>query len=210
MGTWAEYPIGSENVPIGLVLNDFDGGVTGEAPTFRIRRATDNRYLDFNDNTFKLSGHTTIEKSLNDRGDGRYSYLWNSSLSIKTPTVVIVEYTNDTTPSTVLGVDSDVITFTNSATILSNLARTPLASVGQGSGSCRFVYTLTEAGSSQPITGATVYVTSDIGGANIIAGPSLTNESGKVTFYLDTGKTYYLWRSKGGITFSNPDVEQIV
>lgn len=209
MGSWAEYPIGSKKVPIELALNDFDGGVSGESPTISIRRITDGKYFDFADNTFKSSGHTTLEQSLTDRGDGRYSYNWDSSVAITTPTVVVVEYTNATTPSTVEGVDSDIITFSNSATVLNNIAKSPLASVGQGTGSCRFVYTLTVLGSTQPIADATVYVTSDIGGGNIIAGPSLTDENGQATFYLDIGSTYYLWRSKGGMNFSNPDIETL-
>lgn len=207
MAVALEYPVGAKVVPIEAVINDNGGGVTGLIVEIRIRRVIDNLYLDFNDWTFKNGGHIQIDKKLTDRGDGRYNYVWDSSKAINVPTSVVVEYTIDD-PS-VAGIDNDLITFTNSATILNNLAKTPLASVGDGPGSCRFVYTLTLANSSTPITSAIVYVTSDPAGSSIIAGPKVTDSNGKVTFYLDSGTTYYIWRSKGGVTFSNPDIETL-
>lgn len=207
MSNWLEQPIGTTAVPIELVLNDADGGVAGEDPYIRIRRITDNAFLDFSDNTFKLSGHTQKTQALTDRNGGRYSYTWNSSLSVLVPTTVVVEYTNEGGSTTVPGIDSDVITFSKSAAILESIAKSPLASVGDGPGGCRFIYTLTVAGSLDPISDAIVYVTSDLAGSNIIAGPKVTDEEGKVTFYLNSGSTYYFWRNKGGYAFTNPDKE---
>lgn len=204
-----EFPVGATQVPIELVLNDADGGVAGDTPTVRIRRISDNTYLDFADNKFKTSGWTQVNMTLSDRGDGRYYRLWNSSLSITVPTVVIIEYTNATTLTTVPGVDNDIVVFSNSVNILQSLAHTPLANVGDGPGGCRFVYTLTLVGTTTPIVDAMVYVTTDPSGVNIIAGPKNTDSNGKVIFYLNSGTTYYLWRSKGGVTFSNPDIEII-
>lgn len=206
MSFWSEQPVGATKVPIELTLNDNDGGVTGESPYVSIRRATDDAYLDFADNTFKSSGFTQKTQTLTGRGDGRYSYQWNSSLSIKTPTTVVIEYNNNGGSTTVPGIDNDVITFTNSAVILQNIAKSPLASVGDGPGGCKFIYTLSVAGSSTAIQEAIIYVTSDVGGSNIIAGPKLTDENGQVIFYLNPG-TYYFWRNKGGYTFLNPDIE---
>ena len=205
MAVALEYPIGAKTVPIEVVINGNDGGVSGLTVEIRIRRVLDNLYLDFNDWTFKNGGHIQIDKGLTDRGDGRYSYVWDSSKAVTIPTSVIVEYTID--DATYAGIDNDLITFTNSATILNNLAKTPLASVGDGPGSCKFIYALTYSSSSKPIEAAIVYITSDAGGSNIIAGPKVTDTNGKVTFYLNAGTTYYFWRSKGGVTFSNPDIE---
>lgn len=54
-----------------------------------------------------------------------------------------------------------------------------------------------------PISDVQVWLTSDIGGANVVAGVLLTNEEGEVTFLLDAG-TYYVWREKVNYTFTNP------
>lgn len=208
MSTWLEFPLGATTVPIELTLNGALGGALGEYPQIRIRRASDNYYLDFSDHQFKNIGNVTPYIVLASRGDGRYSYQWDSSRSIKTPMSVIVEYTTPA-PSSVPGIDNDVISFSNSASILQNLARTPLASVGDGTGSCRFVYFLTLSPKNTKISEATVYVTSDPEGNSIIAGPKLTDINGKVIFYLNSGETYYFWRSKGGVKFTNPDIEAI-
>jgi hypothetical protein len=208
MSTWSEYAIGTTKVPIELTLNGDDGGVIGENPQIKIRRVTDNFYLDFSDNVFKASGHAAPIVILSSRGDGRYSYSWDSSKSVKTPTTVVVEYST-VNPTTVPGIDNDVISFSNSATILENLAKTSLANVGDGPGSCRFVYTLTLSPSGSPIADALVYVTTDVEGTKIIAGPKPTDLNGKVIFFLTIGETYYLWRSKGGVKFANPDVETL-
>lgn len=71
-------------------------------------------------------------------------------------------------------------------------------------GEVETVYTLLD-GSGNPIANADVWVTTDIGGTNIIR-KSTTDDAGKVTFFLDAG-TYYYWRSAPGYTFSNPDTE---
>ena len=52
-----------------------DGAVTGLAPTVRIRDgATVDSYLDFADATFKVSGHTTLEATMAEIGNGHYEY----------------------------------------------------------------------------------------------------------------------------------------
>lgn len=208
MSRWMEYPIGTENVPIDLVVNDFSGGVAGDTPTFRVRRVSDGYYLDFVDQTFKSSGHSQISHSLIDQGDGRYVYIWNSSTAVTTNTSVVVEYTNGGVNAP--GVDNDIIVFTNTLALIRGIAQSPFANVGDGAGNCRFVYTLTRVNSTEPLIGVKVYVTSDSLGNNIIAGPKLTNTQGQVEFFLDSGNTYYFWRSKGGFVFQNPDIESIL
>lgn len=76
-----------------------------------------------------------------------------------------------------------------------------------GAGAITWLYTLTNSVNSDPIDGASVWVTTDIAGTNIIASGT-TNDSGIVTFYLDAG-TVYVWSSKSGFTFTNPDEETV-
>ena len=68
-------------------------------------------------------------------------------------------------------------------------------------------YTLTEAGSGDPIADADVWVSTDSLGSNVVAS-GRTNASGEITFYLDSG-TVYVWRQKSGWNFTNPDVEVV-
>lgn len=77
-----------------------------------------------------------------------------------------------------------------------------------GAGSIEFTYTVYQDDDTTPIEGVAVYVTSDLAGANIVAGTKRTDSSGEVVFYLDAG-TYYLWRQHGGWNFTNPDTEVV-
>lgn len=76
-----------------------------------------------------------------------------------------------------------------------------------GAGAVEWRYTLTESGSGAPIADADVWVTTDSAGANVVAS-GRTNQSGQLTFYLDSGPLY-IWRQKSGYNFANPDVEVI-
>jgi len=76
-----------------------------------------------------------------------------------------------------------------------------------GPGAIVKIYTLTEDDEITPIADATVWVTTDLAGNNIIA-RGTTDQYGKVTFWLDAG-TVYIWRSKTGFTFTNPDTEVV-
>lgn len=76
-----------------------------------------------------------------------------------------------------------------------------------GSGSVYWPYTVTDSANGNPIEGVTVSVSTDIAGTVVIASGT-TNASGVVNFNLDPG-TYYLWLSKTGYTFSNPDQEEV-
>ena len=53
-----------------------------------------------------------------------------------------------------------------------------------------------------PIDDVQVWVTTDVGGSNIIAS-GRTNASGEIILNLDAG-TYYQWSSKSGTNFTNP------
>ncbi len=76
-----------------------------------------------------------------------------------------------------------------------------------GVGSTAWVYTLSDEITGEVITFATVWVSTDIAGTNVIA-RGTTSTAGTVTFYLDAG-TYYVWRSKDGYSFTNPDQETV-
>lgn len=79
---------------------------------------------------------------------------------------------------------------------------------GLGAGATAMTYTLTNSGTGLPIADADVWATTDILGANIVASGK-TNALGQVTFWLDSGVTYYIWRQKDGFTFVNPDTEVV-
>ncbi len=53
------------------------------------------------------------------------------------------------------------------------------------------------------VSGAEVWITSDVGGANIVAGTLTTNAQGNVTFYLDAG-SYFVFIRATGFNFTNP------
>jgi len=75
-----------------------------------------------------------------------------------------------------------------------------------GPGDTAVTYDLTYEDSGLPIPDVTVWVTTDEAGTNIVASGT-TNDAGQVTFYLDSGVTYYVWRAKAGVNFTNPDTE---
>jgi len=77
--------------------------------------------------------------------------------------------------------------------------------LGGGSGSSEITITLTDS-SSNPVGGANVYLTSDLAGSTIIAGPVLTNDAGvSPTLSVEAGGVYR-WASKEGFTFTNPQL----
>lgn len=77
-----------------------------------------------------------------------------------------------------------------------------------GAGATSWTYTLTDASSALPIADAHVWATSDIAGTTVVASGT-TNAAGTVTFYLDSGVTYYIFRAKSGYNFVNPDQETV-
>lgn len=78
--------------------------------------------------------------------------------------------------------------------------------VAAGAGNTERTYQVLD-GSGNPLPGVTVEVrTSDNVAADIVAS-GVTDHGGNVTFYLDEGVTYYLWRQKAGYNFNNPDME---
>ena len=65
-------------------------------------------------------------------------------------------------------------------------------------------YTITEKDTKgNLLVGVMIWITSDIGGSKIIAGPFATNSGGQVTFQLPPG-SYFAWRMLAGYNFDNP------
>lgn len=49
-----------------------------------------------------------------------------------------------------------------------------------------------------PLVGASVWLSSDALGVDVVAGTEETNSEGKVVFLLSVGVTYYVWMQKSG------------
>lgn len=113
----------------------------------------------------------------------------------------ILEDTNVSIPALL----ATLATLTGQADILAAVAA---IGFGIGSGPTPKLYTLTVDG--LPCGDTLVVMTTDIAGANPI-NAGYTNALGQVTFYPDlpVGTTVYLWRYKTGLTFTNPDTEEI-
>ncbi len=77
----------------------------------------------------------------------------------------------------------------------------------KGSGVVSWTYTLTNAVGGAPIPDALVEVSTDANKGNVIAS-GYTDNFGQVTFNLDPG-TYYLFRTKAGWDFTDPDIETV-
>ena len=78
---------------------------------------------------------------------------------------------------------------------------------GITAGAIEWTYTVTDEDTAALLDGVAVWVTTDAAGTNVIASGT-TNDSGVVIFHLDAG-TRYVWRSRAGYNFTNPDVEVI-
>lgn len=78
-----------------------------------------------------------------------------------------------------------------------------------GAGAITRTYTvISSVPPNNPIADVDVWVTSDIGGTNVLAS-SRTNASGVVTFFLDAG-TVYVWKQKSGQNDDQgPDIEVV-
>lgn len=70
-------------------------------------------------------------------------------------------------------------------------------------GSGAITHTITVNDGVNPLEGVEVWITTDVGGTNVVAGTATTDSLGHVTFYLDAG-TYYAWQQLTGYTFTNP------
>lgn len=81
------------------------------------------------------------------------------------------------------------------------LLRNPVNNVGPGA--YTYTFTVEKVTDSSPIAGASLWVSTDAAGSNVIAGALSTGAVGTVAFLLDAG-TYYLWVNAQGYAASNP------
>lgn len=96
----------------------------------------------------------------------------------------------------------------NGAVLVSVGGVTPGESEAVGlDGVIPFTYTVYEEDGSTPLEGASVYVSTDVGGTNRSA-VKVTDAFGQVTFNLSAA-TYYFWRSHPEWNFTNPDSEVV-
>jgi hypothetical protein len=84
---------------------------------------------------------------------------------------------------------------------------------GLGGGAIEFTYTVINNATSNPLDGATVQISTDLAGSNIIWS-GVTDAFGVartlagIKPFLDPG-TYYFWVQKSGYAFTNPDTETV-
>jgi hypothetical protein len=86
-------------------------------------------------------------------------------------------------------------------------AKLSAASGASGAGAIAWTYTVNDTSNGNPISGVRVWITTDQAGTNVIASGE-TNQFGIATFYLDAGPVY-VWCTKAGYEFNNPDVETV-
>ena len=72
-----------------------------------------------------------------------------------------------------------------------------------GAGAVSTPLTFKNSATNAPLDGVDVWVTTDAGGAYLVARGS-TNAFGTITFMLDAG-SYYIWKKLSGFTFTNPE-----
>ena len=112
MSSYTKF-IGDTSIPLELLIVAPSGTpITGASPFSKIRRQSDNYYLDFNGGHFKNSEWTAPTLSLNEVGSiyapGFYNSIWDSHAIITSPGNYAVEY-HPNVPG--YGPDTDYITF---------------------------------------------------------------------------------------------------
>jgi len=102
--------VGATAVSIDTTITD---GSTGQTVLLVIRRTADDFYLDFNDNVFKASGHTTRQLTMTEvsasDSQGVYRFIWNPSTPVTTPGAYLAE--KEVTISGTLHKTQDYINF---------------------------------------------------------------------------------------------------
>jgi len=136
------------------------------------------------------------------------AYIWNTTL-VQSALQTFTEISNGLYyldyDFSALG-DWPMITYETAVAKASDTIRIFPPTIGSGTGVTATEYTVID-DDGDPIAGAYVWVTSDIGGATMVAS-AITNTFGIATFYLNSG-TYYMWSQKTGYDFTNPDTEVV-
>lgn len=71
-----------------------------------------------------------------------------------------------------------------------------------GAGAVKFEVTVQKKGTTDKLDGVSVWITTDVAGLDVVAGPRFTNANGYTYFMLDVG-SYYLWAQKGDYNFED-------
>lgn len=79
---------------------------------------------------------------------------------------------------------------------------------GQGNGSNQILWHSNDA-NGDPVAGVQVYITSDIDGNTAITADQYSQSDGITTWWLPVG-TYYVWQTKSGNSWSNPETLTVV
>lgn len=74
-----------------------------------------------------------------------------------------------------------------------------------GSGAIQVTVNVINQSTGLPLQGARVWISTDIGGQNVVAGTLNTDAFGNAVFFLNPG-TYYTWVSDPGYSGANPTV----
>jgi hypothetical protein len=80
----------------------------------------------------------------------------------------------------------------------------PAPTIGSGSETV----TITVTDGADPVDGCAVWISTDSGGGNVVAGTQYTGATGQVVFLLDPG-TYWVWKQKAGLEFTNPETIEV-
>lgn len=120
--------------------------------------------------------------------------------AIEFQTIALMAEVGDVVKIYVTGLAGDTTTPDIITEVFEELATTLAA------GSISWPVTVKDGG-GLPLDGVDVWVTTDVGGTNIVA-RGTTNALGIVTFMLDAG-LYYFWKQLAGINFTNPQSDTV-
>jgi len=139
---------------------------------------------------------TAAKTEINNNTDAKIVALNNiSTANIRT------ELATELAEVTAIKAITDQLLFT-SGTVNANIAT---SGIGTGSIKVDYYVFTNEIAETGAIANVSTWVSSDLAGTTGVAS-GMTDSDGKVTFYLNAG-TYYIWRTKAGYTFVNPDQE---
>jgi len=114
------------NLPLNLFLTDSQGPVTGATAAVAIRDGdTSNSYLDFDDVTFKTSGHTTRQQPMTEDENGVYTLVGgldvSSIVNLPAATIHLLAEYEVTAPVEALGISSDTVLLETTALVQADI-----------------------------------------------------------------------------------------
>jgi len=150
-----------------------------------------------------------------DLGDNRYRYMTNEKNLDKMKETIdayldlAISTLNGKLNSMITDIASIVTDVTSILTAVNTYLDQKISTVGgSGNGNTEVTYTVYDQDDNL-LSGVEVDVRADNDVTADVVASGVTNDSGEVTFYLDSGVTYYLWRKKSGYSFTDPDTEEV-